>query len=333
MHKKPLISVIIPCYNVSRFIPAALNSVLNQTYQNIECIIVDDGSTDDTEKVVNEYVDADKRVKYYRKENGGVSTARNYGIEKASGDLIQFLDADDSLPSEKFDYQVNYIIENNIHDEKFVLYADYEIHWYGENNEIIKKEKYEVGNLDMEGLKEKIIGRKFGLATPTPLHVCSTLISKSVTRDFKFNEHMANYGDLEYFIQLLYSETSFYYTPIIGFYYREWSGGISKDKTASRIGYIQYLESIYDKAKDDLLLCPNMYEIIHLFSGQRNYAMFDRTMRLVKNANIPVYATDQRNIRNLVVFFNNIKLYYPYLLLKQYKNRSIKKIKRLLKKN
>ena len=93
MLDKPFISVIVPTYQCERFIPSAIVSVLNQTYRNFELIIVDDGSTDRTAEIIKTYTD--NRIRYIYKENGGMSTARNYGIKKARGNYISWLDADD----------------------------------------------------------------------------------------------------------------------------------------------------------------------------------------------------------------------------------------------
>lgn len=89
------VSVIVPCYNQSQFLGEALQSILDQTYQNWECIIVDDGSPDDTENVAQIYCIQDSRIKYIYQKNGGLSGARNFGIQNASGDFILTLDADD----------------------------------------------------------------------------------------------------------------------------------------------------------------------------------------------------------------------------------------------
>ncbi|MGV0939601.1 glycosyltransferase family 2 protein [Empedobacter sp. ULE_I140] len=99
---QPLISVIVPCYNQSIYMDECLQSVLNQTYQNWECIIVNDGSPDNTEEVALRWVEKDTRFIYLKKENGGLSSARNAGIEKAKGEWIQFLDCDDKIDHNKF---------------------------------------------------------------------------------------------------------------------------------------------------------------------------------------------------------------------------------------
>jgi glycosyltransferase involved in cell wall biosynthesis len=94
---KILISIIVPCYNQVQYLPEALQSVLNQTYSDWECIIVNDGSPDDTDIVAKEWLIKDPRFKYIYKENGGLSSARNAGIEIAIGTYILPLDADDKI--------------------------------------------------------------------------------------------------------------------------------------------------------------------------------------------------------------------------------------------
>jgi len=104
------ISIIVPCYNQAQFLSEALESVINQTYKNWECIIVNDGSTDHTEDVAKQWLNKDNRFSYVKIENGGLSNARNVGIENAIGEYILPLDADDKigeryleLAIEKFD--------------------------------------------------------------------------------------------------------------------------------------------------------------------------------------------------------------------------------------
>lgn len=92
-----LVSVIIPTYNHSQFILDAINSIMNQTYSDWECIIVDDGSTDDTQTVVGPLLELGYDIKYFKKENGGLSSARNFGIKKSQGTYILPLDADDTF--------------------------------------------------------------------------------------------------------------------------------------------------------------------------------------------------------------------------------------------
>lgn len=100
--KSPLISVIVPVYNAEPFLPECLDSILGQGVDNWEVIIVDDGSTDGSSAICDAYARKDPRFKVFHKENGGVSSARNYGLEKARGAWITYIDADDRISADYF---------------------------------------------------------------------------------------------------------------------------------------------------------------------------------------------------------------------------------------
>ncbi|VVS95301.1 glycosyltransferase family 2 protein [Desulfoluna spongiiphila] len=107
-----LVSVIIPTYNREKSILRAVSSVLNQTYTNIEVIVVDDGSTDNTESIVLKI--KDKRLKYFKTKNHGANFARNFGIKKSSGEIIGFNDSDDEWLPTKIEIQLGYLIKNDL---------------------------------------------------------------------------------------------------------------------------------------------------------------------------------------------------------------------------
>ncbi len=112
--KLPLVSVIIPCYNSGKYIESTLNSVLNQSYDNIEIVAVDDESSDNSYKIIEAAAQFDKRIKPYRiAHSGRPSVPRNYGIGKASGSLIAFLDSDDLWTRHKLKYQVGYLLKRS----------------------------------------------------------------------------------------------------------------------------------------------------------------------------------------------------------------------------
>jgi glycosyltransferase involved in cell wall biosynthesis len=108
----PLVTVIVPAFNYGSLIAYTLESLLDQEYRNWECIVVDDGSEDDTASVVNRYRNRDKRIVYVYQRNGGLSNARNNGLLQARGKYVQFLDADDLIESGKLQCHVQYL-ENN----------------------------------------------------------------------------------------------------------------------------------------------------------------------------------------------------------------------------
>jgi glycosyltransferase involved in cell wall biosynthesis len=114
------VSIIIPIYNYGRYLSDALDSVLAQTHSDWECLIVDDGSTDDTPQVVQRYADRDARFRYIRQENRGPAAARNIGMRNSSGTYLQFLDADDKLAPMKLELHARYL---NEHPEVDLVYG------------------------------------------------------------------------------------------------------------------------------------------------------------------------------------------------------------------
>lgn len=112
MEKK--ISIIIPVYNTSKYIEKCLNSIINQTMESIEIIIVNDGSTDNSEEIIQKWIDKNehkKTIKYFKKENGGLSEARNFGVKQATGKYITFVDSDDYLDKNIYKNLEKYIDE------------------------------------------------------------------------------------------------------------------------------------------------------------------------------------------------------------------------------
>ena len=110
-NKKPLISVIIPCYNVEKYLYRCVDSIIGQTYKNLEIILVDDGSPDNCGKICDEYAAKDGRIKVIHKENGGLSDARNVAIDVAKGEWLTFVDSDDYLTKDYVDTLYNLCIK------------------------------------------------------------------------------------------------------------------------------------------------------------------------------------------------------------------------------
>lgn len=103
MSKECLISVIVPVYNVAGYLDACISSILSQTYQNLEILLVDDGSIDSSGKICDRYAEKDSRIMIYHKENGGLSDARNYALDRARGELIAFVDGDDWIHPQMYE--------------------------------------------------------------------------------------------------------------------------------------------------------------------------------------------------------------------------------------
>ena len=146
MHNDVLVSVVVPIYMVQKYLPKCVKSIINQTHQNLEIILVDDGSKDDCGRICDTFSKEDDRIKVIHKENGGLSDARNAGIEIATGDYIVFVDSDDYIHPQMIEYllkpvqegiadlsvcQFEYIQDNEesiytqIDDAKYIIIENY----------------------------------------------------------------------------------------------------------------------------------------------------------------------------------------------------------------
>ncbi len=134
-----LVSVIVPCYNHAHYLPETLQSIVNQTYRNWECIIVNDGSPDNTEEVALEWVKKDSRFKYFYKENGGLAEARNFGIKNSNGEFILPLDSDDLIGSTYIEKAVNKLVK---HPEIGIIYCKAVL--FGDQNGVWHIPKYKL---------------------------------------------------------------------------------------------------------------------------------------------------------------------------------------------
>lgn len=191
-----LVSIIIPCYNKAAFLAETLQSVLNQTYTEWECILVDDGSTDDTPAVAKAYFEKDSRFRYFLKKNEGVSPARNYGLEKAQGDFIIFLDADDILADFSLLKRVEYF--NQYPEQDGLVFST---HFFEDNIQ-------DYGNLfncdpQIESEKnylELFLNYRFAFA------VMSSIWRRSVLDKVQFRADLRLLEDVVFHIEILFLE-------------------------------------------------------------------------------------------------------------------------------
>lgn len=117
-----MVSIIIPCFNQAAYLSDNLNSIIAQTYKDWECLIINDGSTDNTEIIALEYQVIDIRIKYYKIENSGLSNARNYGLEIANGNYIQLLDCDDLIEKNKINCEIK-LYESGLFGPDIIIYS------------------------------------------------------------------------------------------------------------------------------------------------------------------------------------------------------------------
>lgn len=195
------ISIIVPCYNQAQYLPDCLQSVVEQTYSHWECIIVNDGSPDNTEAVALEWAAKDNRIKYLKKENGGLCSARNAGISSAEGKWILPLDADDKIGKDYLKFAHDIMISKS---EVGLIYAN--ANYFGDREEVWALPEYNLKTL----LRANMI-------------YCSAFYKKEDwIRIGGYDTNMKNgWEDWEFWIHLLgTSNKKVYKLEYTGFYYR-----------------------------------------------------------------------------------------------------------------
>ncbi|MDD5659464.1 MAG: glycosyltransferase [Actinomycetota bacterium] len=183
MTLNPLVSIIIPVYNGSNYLKEAIDSAISQTYENIEVIVVDDGSNDDgrTEKIAKSYKD---KIRYFHKANGGVASALNFGIKVMNGEYFSWLSHDDVYYKEKISVQMNLMIASI---NPVILYSDFD---FIDSNSIVLRSKH-VKSFS----KDKFL---ISLINSHSIHGCTLLIPKICFEDLgDFNEKLKTTQDYD----------------------------------------------------------------------------------------------------------------------------------------
>ena len=178
---KPLISVIVPVYNAEKYLSKCLDSILAQTYTNLEIILVDDGSTDNSSKICEKYARKDNRIKVIHKQNGGVSSARNTALAIVTGEYIGFVDSDDYVDHDMYDYLLSLIILNKADISRCSIY---------EISPIISNTK----SLPPQKALEVCYPH---------LYVCNMLFSKACIANIAFDEDIAFGEDMKFCVEAL----------------------------------------------------------------------------------------------------------------------------------
>ena len=190
-HDNPLVTIVIPTYNYARYLGKALGSCMRQSYARLEVIVIDDGSTDDTEDVVRSFEDG--RITYYRQENQGVSAARNKGLSLAKGSFITFLDADDYLTDDSIEQRLRIMLTDG--DIHFVISTTYSQDDHGTR---VFRDGFSIGDTLSESLCEELLMKRIPFAT------CAVLVRTSRARKFEFPVGLTNGEDLVYFSKIFF---------------------------------------------------------------------------------------------------------------------------------
>lgn len=221
------ISVIVPIYNTEKYLQRCVDSILKQTYQNLEVILVNDGSTDGSSDICEWYRKKDERVKVIHKENGGQSSARNVGLEIARGDYITFVDSDDWLVKDIYEHCIDIIKSQNCDVVDFQC-----VYTSGEEKYFSIKEKDEI----IKVIEGKEILRDYllrGQTDKTPFSVCTKLYKKNLFEKVRFPEGKIN-EDIVTNYKILMNCKRLIRTEKIGYYYFQNSSSTTRNALRKR---------------------------------------------------------------------------------------------------
>lgn len=231
---KKKISFIIPVYNAEKYVSRAIESVLNQTYKNIELIIINDGSKDSSLSICKSYQAADNRIIIIDKENQGVSSARNDGIKKASGDYIMFLDADDYVEKNIIEDSIKIIELNNVDMVRY--------NYYRQTRRIKIKNKFNISlntiiPADSEIIKESIF------LTDIFCPCWGTLYNANIVKKLSFNSNLRVGEDFLFVSEYIKKSNSIYISDKCMYHYMVYQGSVTHNSSISK-GIINTCDAI-----------------------------------------------------------------------------------------
>lgn len=282
-------SIVIPVYNVEKYLDKCLNSICKQTYKDFEVIIVNDGSPDNSQAIIDKYVKKDSRFQAYQKENGGLSDARNYGIERCKGDYLLFVDSDDYI-------------------EKDLL---------KELSTVLKKEKYDVIKFKLRLADEngEILEKEDGFAFSKEINLSEMLtqVYSDLAWTYCYNltfwhKHKFQFAkgkiheDFGLVPFILYQSTSIYYLNYYGYNYVQRKGSIMNcaEKTMRRVQdklyHFDFLYQMIQKAES-----PNIEYKDELISYIANGLVYGAVLLNGKNLKDYIKELKKRNVFDLIL--------------------------------
>lgn len=296
-----LISVIIPVYNVEKFVAEAIYSICNQTYKNLQIIVIDDCSTDNTYKIVSEIAKLDTRILLLRNEiNSKIVKTLNYGLQHAKGDFIARMDGDDISAPKRLEKQLKFLINNPIYSlvGSHIVTID-------DSDNILGKQKMPT---DWKNIKRSII-----YASPV-LHIW--LAKREVYTKLNGYREIPGAEDYDFLLRML--SMGFYFTNIDGYYY---SVRIRDGNTNTTIGFNQRLMSNYvvnlyklrKGGRDDGFNVKNIESYLNSFNGYKEN--FDRSNEYLRKSIF--FKSNKEYIKMIYYLFKSViisKFQFNYVL-------------------
>ncbi|WP_417428718.1 glycosyltransferase family 2 protein [Halpernia sp.] len=237
----PKVSIIVPVYNVEKYLEKCLNSLVKQTLDEVEILVINDGSTDSSEKIIELFQNKfPNKIKAFKKENGGLSDARNFGLDKATGDFIGFVDSDDYASLEMF--QEMYDLAKKYSAEMVICNLQ-----KVDENGIVTQKLTQIPNLpEVFNLKEN-----FSVFPDLSYFACNKLFKKELFEGMRFKKNM-HFEDIELIPQLLLKSNILAQTQAFHYQYFERIDSISKTHTEKGLDIlkaINLVEQAFEKSQ------------------------------------------------------------------------------------
>lgn len=295
-----LISIIVPAYNIADYLPRCLDSILNQTYSNLEVIVISDGSTDGTNEIIKKYTDKDSRIVPVYKENSGVSDTRNKGLDIAKGDYIGFVDGDDYIEPEMYERLLNNLLENNAdisHCGYQMVFPSRVDYYYNTGRKVIQDSK--------KGIRDLIVG---DYVEPSP---CIKLYKKEILADLRMPKGIKINEDVLFnFYAFCNSGKSVYEDkPFYHYIRRDGSASSTKFSGNNLFDIIDVRKEIYlyccqhyDSELQSISYSNYFYFIVYLFRSIKRYKLFDKKQKAIQ------YKKEFRKIKKDIKLTKRMKI-------------------------
>jgi len=271
----PKVSIIVPVYNVEKYVEKCLQTLIDQTLKDIEIIVVNDGSTDNSSRIINEYVsNFSNMIKCYDKENGGLSDARNYGMQYATGDYIAFLDSDDYVELDMYEKMYNKAIE----EKSDMVECDFI--WEYPNKKVIDTGIIYNNKKDMITYARVVAWNK--IIKREVLEKANVIYPKGL-----------RYEDIEFFYKMVpyYNKVSFVKEPLVHYIQRDASiSNVQNERTKeifevldNSINYYKE-KGLFEEYRDELeytyarlLLCSSLFRMVKIQNKETRKELLAKT--------------------------------------------------------
>lgn len=313
------ISVIVPVYNVENYLEKCLDSLVNQSLQEIEVLVVNDGSKDDSQKIIDEFaIKFPQKIKAFTKENGGLSDARNFGIDRATGEFLAFVDSDDYVSTNMLEEMYGLAKK---HDTEMVLCNLQKVDEHGN----VRKQLTQIPNMP-----EKIdLKSHFSVFSDISYFACNKIFKKELFEGKRFQKGM-HFEDIELIPQILLECKIIAKTDAFHYQYLERTDSISKTHTEKGLDILKAVEHVevalkksiyFDRQKElkDFQILEGVYTFLAYLAFVKEDEIFNKMLHELKhfvserNISLKEMITYKRFGKNYLLSLSYKKIIY-YLL-------------------